>query len=133
MQNGNSSTMIFSVAHLVSYVGRFMTLLPGDVITTGTPPGVGMARNPRVFLKPGDELRLTGFRPRRAAPDGGGGSLVQLRGPPASGRGAGAPSQQGEALAVTVPVRSHHAWKWCTGPLPSPISSSSAVKMAAVT
>ncbi|MGO8840576.1 MAG: fumarylacetoacetate hydrolase family protein [Methyloceanibacter sp.] len=59
MQNGNSSTMIFSVAHLVSYISRFMTLLPGDVITTGTPPGVGMARNPRVFLKPGDQLRLT--------------------------------------------------------------------------
>jgi 2-keto-4-pentenoate hydratase/2-oxohepta-3-ene-1,7-dioic acid hydratase in catechol pathway len=47
------------VAHLVSYISRFMTLMPGDVITTGTPPGVGMARNPRVFLKAGDELKLT--------------------------------------------------------------------------
>ncbi|MGC2340678.1 MAG: fumarylacetoacetate hydrolase family protein, partial [Methyloceanibacter sp.] len=59
MQTGNTSTMIFSVAYLVSYVSRFMTLMPGDVITTGTPPGVGMARNPRVFLKEGDRLMLT--------------------------------------------------------------------------
>ncbi|HEV3242069.1 MAG TPA: fumarylacetoacetate hydrolase family protein, partial [Methyloceanibacter sp.] len=59
MQIGNTSTMIFSVAHLVSYISRFMTLMPGDVVTTGTPPGVGMARNPRVFLKTGDQLMLT--------------------------------------------------------------------------
>ncbi len=59
MQTGNTSTMIFSVAQLVSYVSRFMTLQPGDVITTGTPPGVGMARTPRVFLKVGDALKLT--------------------------------------------------------------------------
>jgi 2-keto-4-pentenoate hydratase/2-oxohepta-3-ene-1,7-dioic acid hydratase in catechol pathway len=58
MQTGNTSTMIFSVAHLVSYISRFMTLMPGDVITTGTPPGVGMARNPRVFLKEGDQVTL---------------------------------------------------------------------------
>ena len=57
MQTGNSSTMIFTVRQLVSYISRYMRLVPGDVITTGTPPGVGMARNPRVFLKPGDELR----------------------------------------------------------------------------
>ncbi len=59
MQTGNTSTMIFTVAQLVSYISKYMTLVPGDVITTGTPPGVGMARNPRVFLKPGDELKLT--------------------------------------------------------------------------
>lgn len=59
MQTGNTSTMIFTVAQLVAYVSRFMTLMPGDVITTGTPPGVGMARNPRVFIKPGDEIRAT--------------------------------------------------------------------------
>jgi len=59
MQTGNTSTMIFTVAKLVSYISTYMTLVPGDVITTGTPPGVGMARNPRVFLKSGDELRLT--------------------------------------------------------------------------
>ncbi|HZP10086.1 fumarylacetoacetate hydrolase family protein [Methyloceanibacter sp.] len=58
MQTGNTSTMIFTVAQLVSYISKYMTLVPGDVITTGTPPGVGMARNPRVFLKAGDELRL---------------------------------------------------------------------------
>ena len=58
MQTGNTSTMIFGVAHLVSYISRFMTLVPGDVITTGTPPGVGMARNPRVFLKEGDRITL---------------------------------------------------------------------------
>jgi len=59
MQTGSTSTMIFGVAALISYISKYMTLVPGDVITTGTPPGVGMARNPRVFLKPGDELRLT--------------------------------------------------------------------------
>jgi 2-keto-4-pentenoate hydratase/2-oxohepta-3-ene-1,7-dioic acid hydratase in catechol pathway len=59
MQTGSTSTMIFSVAKLVSYISQYMTLMPGDVITTGTPPGVGMARNPRVFLKPGDEIRAT--------------------------------------------------------------------------
>jgi 2-keto-4-pentenoate hydratase/2-oxohepta-3-ene-1,7-dioic acid hydratase in catechol pathway len=59
MQTGNTSTMIFTVAQLVSYISKYMTLLPGDVITTGTPPGVGMARNPRVFLRPGDEIRAT--------------------------------------------------------------------------
>jgi 2-keto-4-pentenoate hydratase/2-oxohepta-3-ene-1,7-dioic acid hydratase in catechol pathway len=59
MQTGSTATMIFGVAELVSYISKFMTLLPGDVITTGTPPGVGMARKPRVFLKPGDELRLS--------------------------------------------------------------------------
>ena len=50
--------MIFSCAEIVSYVSRFMTLLPGDVITTGTPPGVGMGRKPPTFLKPGDVLSL---------------------------------------------------------------------------
>jgi 2-keto-4-pentenoate hydratase/2-oxohepta-3-ene-1,7-dioic acid hydratase in catechol pathway len=59
MQTGSTSTMIFGVAELVSYISKYMTLMPGDVITTGTPPGVGMARNPRVFLKAGDKLRLT--------------------------------------------------------------------------
>ena len=59
MQTGSSSTMIFGVAALVSYISQYMTLMPGDVITTGTPPGVGMARKTRVFLKPGDEIRAT--------------------------------------------------------------------------
>ena len=59
MQTGNTSTMIFGVAELVSTISKYMTLMPGDVITTGTPPGVGMARKPRVFLKPGDEMVLT--------------------------------------------------------------------------
>jgi 2,4-diketo-3-deoxy-L-fuconate hydrolase len=58
MQSGNTSTMIFTVAQIVSYVSRFMTLEPGDVITTGTPPGVGMGRSPQRFLKKGDQLRL---------------------------------------------------------------------------
>jgi 2-keto-4-pentenoate hydratase/2-oxohepta-3-ene-1,7-dioic acid hydratase in catechol pathway len=59
MQTGSTSTMIFSIAALIAYISQYMTLMPGDVITTGTPPGVGMARNPRVFLKAGDELTLT--------------------------------------------------------------------------
>jgi 2,4-didehydro-3-deoxy-L-rhamnonate hydrolase len=59
MQSGNTRTMIFSVARLVSYVSRFMTLEPADILTTGTPPGVGAARKPApVFLQPGDTVRL---------------------------------------------------------------------------
>ena len=58
MQKGNTNKMIFSVKKIVSYLSSFMTLNPGDIITTGTPPGVGMAQKPQVFLKPGDELTL---------------------------------------------------------------------------
>jgi 2-keto-4-pentenoate hydratase/2-oxohepta-3-ene-1,7-dioic acid hydratase in catechol pathway len=58
MQNGTSATMIFGVAHLVSYVSHFMTLMPGDVISTGTPPGVGMGKKPQVYLKAGQTIRL---------------------------------------------------------------------------
>jgi 2,4-diketo-3-deoxy-L-fuconate hydrolase len=58
-QGGNTRTMVFSVAHLVSYISRFMTLHPGDVISTGTPPGVGMGQKPSpVYLKAGDVMRL---------------------------------------------------------------------------
>lgn len=58
MQNGSTSTMIFKIPFLVSYLSQFMTLLPGDVISTGTPAGVGLGMNPQVFLKPGDVLEL---------------------------------------------------------------------------
>ena len=58
VQNGSTKTMVFGVAHLVSYISRFMTLYPGDLISTGTPPGVGMGQKPPRFLKPGDEIRL---------------------------------------------------------------------------
>ena len=58
MQRGNTRTMVFGVAHLVSYVSQFMTLLPGDIITTGTPPGVGMGRKPPQYLKSGDIVTL---------------------------------------------------------------------------
>ena len=58
MQTGSTETMIFTVAQIVSYLSRFMTLEPGDIIATGTPPGVGMARTPPRFLKRGDRLRL---------------------------------------------------------------------------
>ena len=58
-QNGNTRTMVFGVAQLVSYISRFMTLYPGDIITTGTPPGVGMGQKPApIFLKGGDTMRL---------------------------------------------------------------------------
>ena len=58
-QTGNTRTMVFGVAHLVSYLSRFMTLEPGDLITTGTPPGVGMGVKPSpVYLKPGDVMAL---------------------------------------------------------------------------
>ncbi|PWF45093.1 fumarylacetoacetate hydrolase family protein [Massilia glaciei] len=58
MQTGSTETMIFSVAQIVSYLSRFMTLEPGDIIATGTPPGVGHARSPQRYLKRGDSLRL---------------------------------------------------------------------------
>ena len=58
MQTGNTRTMIFGAAHLVSYISRFMTLLPGDIIATGTPPGVGLGKKPPVFLKHGDVMTL---------------------------------------------------------------------------
>ncbi|MFZ3290192.1 MAG: fumarylacetoacetate hydrolase family protein [Telluria sp.] len=58
MQSGSTSTMIFTVAQIVSYLSRFMTLEAGDIIATGTPPGVGVARVPQRFLKRGDTLRL---------------------------------------------------------------------------
>ena len=58
VQSGNTRTMVFGVAKVVSYVSQFMTLMPGDVITTGTPPGVGMGMKPPVFLKRGDVLTL---------------------------------------------------------------------------
>jgi 2,4-didehydro-3-deoxy-L-rhamnonate hydrolase len=59
MQTGNTRTMIFGVARLVSYTSQFMTLEPGDIITTGTPPGVGAGKKPSpVFLKAGDTVRL---------------------------------------------------------------------------
>jgi len=59
VQNGSTKTMIFGVAHLVSYISRFMTLYPGDLISTGTPPGVGMGMKPNpVYLKPGDTMRV---------------------------------------------------------------------------
>ncbi len=57
-QNGSTKTMIFSVAKAISYVSQFMTLLPGDIVTTGTPPGVGLGMKPPRFLEVGDEVAL---------------------------------------------------------------------------
>ena len=59
MQTGNSKTMIFNVNFIVSYLSKFMSLQTGDIITTGTPAGVGMGMNPQVFLKSGDSIKLT--------------------------------------------------------------------------
>lgn len=57
-QQGNTSTMIFTVPEIISYLSRFMSLQPGDVISTGTPPGVGMGQKPPVYLRAGQEIRL---------------------------------------------------------------------------
>lgn len=57
-QDGSTSTMVYGVKHLVSYLSQFMTLHPGDVISTGTPPGVGMGQSPQQYLKPGDVVEL---------------------------------------------------------------------------
>ena len=67
MQNGSTRTMVYGVAHLVSYLSQFMTLHPGDVISTGTPPGVGMGQKPPRYLKAGDvvELGIAGLGQQR--------------------------------------------------------------------
>ena len=59
MQTGNTNKMIFNVYHIVAYLSKYMSLQGGDIITTGTPPGVGMGKKPQVFLKNGDTLRLS--------------------------------------------------------------------------
>ena len=59
MQTGNTNTMIFNVDYIVSYLSKYMSLQPGDIITTGTPPGVGMGMKPQLFLKAGDKMRLS--------------------------------------------------------------------------
>jgi 2-keto-4-pentenoate hydratase/2-oxohepta-3-ene-1,7-dioic acid hydratase in catechol pathway len=58
MQNSSTSQMIFKIPFLIHYISQFMTLLPGDIITTGTPHGVGMGLNPQVYLKAGDIVEL---------------------------------------------------------------------------
>jgi 2-keto-4-pentenoate hydratase/2-oxohepta-3-ene-1,7-dioic acid hydratase in catechol pathway len=67
VQDGTTATMVYGVAHLVSYLSQFMTLHPGDVISTGTPPGVGMGQKPPRYLKAGDvvELGITGLGAQR--------------------------------------------------------------------
>ena len=59
MQTGNTSKMIFSINFILSYLSNFMSLQPGDIVTTGTPPGVGMGKKPPLYLKPDDEMRLS--------------------------------------------------------------------------
>jgi 2-keto-4-pentenoate hydratase/2-oxohepta-3-ene-1,7-dioic acid hydratase in catechol pathway len=58
MQDGTTANLIFKIPFLVSYVSKFMTLLPGDIISTGTPAGVGLGMNPPEYLKPGDKMKL---------------------------------------------------------------------------
>jgi 2-keto-4-pentenoate hydratase/2-oxohepta-3-ene-1,7-dioic acid hydratase in catechol pathway len=57
-QNGSTQTMVYGVRFLVSYLSRFMSLQPGDIISTGTPSGVGMGQKPQIFLRPGNVIRL---------------------------------------------------------------------------
>ena len=58
VQDGTTATMVYGVAYIVAYLSEFFTLMPGDIITTGTPPGVGMGMKPQRFLKPGDKMRI---------------------------------------------------------------------------
>jgi 2-keto-4-pentenoate hydratase/2-oxohepta-3-ene-1,7-dioic acid hydratase in catechol pathway len=58
VQDGTTATMVFTVEHIVAYLSEFFTLMPGDIITTGTPPGVGMGMKPSQYLKPGDKMRI---------------------------------------------------------------------------
>jgi len=59
MQKGNTNKMIFNINFILSYLSKFMSLQPGDIVTTGTPPGVGMGKKPQIFLKSGDEINLS--------------------------------------------------------------------------
>ena len=59
MQSGNTKNMIFNTNFIVSYLSKFMSLQPGDLITTGTPAGVGMGMKPQVFLNSGDNIKLS--------------------------------------------------------------------------
>ena len=59
MQTGNTNNMIFNINYILSYLSNFISLQAGDIITTGTPPGVGMGMKPQVFLKSGDVMKLT--------------------------------------------------------------------------
>ena len=59
MQTGNTSQMIFGINFILSYLSNYMSLQPGDIVTTGTPPGVGMGKKPPTYLKPGDEMCLS--------------------------------------------------------------------------
>ncbi|GIS66311.1 MAG: hypothetical protein CM1200mP5_0950 [Candidatus Pelagibacterales bacterium] len=59
MQNGNTKNMIYNTNFLLSYLSKFMSLQPGDIVTTGTPAGVGMGMKPQLFLKSGDKIKLT--------------------------------------------------------------------------
>mgnify|MGYP001380451603 FL=1 len=59
MQTGNTNKMIFKINFILSYLSNFMSLQPGDIVTTGTPPGVGMGKKPPTYLKPGDEMSLS--------------------------------------------------------------------------
>jgi 2,4-diketo-3-deoxy-L-fuconate hydrolase len=74
-QNGSTKTMVFGVAYLVSYLSRFMSLRTGDVISTGTPPGVGLGQKPPVYLRPGNRIRLgvkgLGEQNQKVVADGG--------------------------------------------------------------
>jgi 2-keto-4-pentenoate hydratase/2-oxohepta-3-ene-1,7-dioic acid hydratase in catechol pathway len=58
MQDGTTANLIFKIPFLISYISQFMTLLPGDIISTGTPAGVGLGMNPPTYLKPGDVVEL---------------------------------------------------------------------------
>ena len=59
MQNGNTKNMIFNTSFILSYLSKFMSLQPGDLVTTGTPAGVGMGRKPQIFLKSGDNIKVS--------------------------------------------------------------------------
>ena len=59
MQSGNTKNMIFNTNFILSYLSKFMSLQPGDIVTTGTPAGVGMGRKPQMFLKSGDNIKIT--------------------------------------------------------------------------
>ena len=78
-QNGNTRTMVFGVPFLVSYLSRFMSLHPGDVITTGTPPGVGLGQKPPVYLRPGTSCASVWLA---WVNSGSGSSVIESRDPP---------------------------------------------------
>ena len=130
MQTGSTATMVFGVKKLVSYISQFMIFEPGDVITTGTPPGVGMGKKPPHFLKPGDTVSLGIDRARpsgatrrrlqgRVSREANSMRLRSLDGPRRSRRSTRSSSPLSISTTSAAPGPGSPTCRWCWPPCPS--------------